>query len=400
MITFKLCIRKDHQKEDKSWLVYIRVTYLRKVRYIPTSMFVTKKDLTASFKIKNQAILDRGNELIMVYTRKCRELNIELSELPIDTICEYLTRKNSGEAISFTSFYDKWLKTKKLKGAINYNTAMNAFKMFMGRENILFTDITCNSMREFERSLEDRPRAQSMYTSAIKRIFEEARFLLNDEDNGIIIIKHSLDKYTPPKQNVAKKRAISLEQIRAIFALPYDNIKIKGLSSRHDLALDCFRLSFCLMGMNSADLFSATDFDGEYITYNRMKTKDRRNDQAEMKILVDRRIMPIVEKYKGRERVFNFYERFGDERTLNRAINIGLKEVGVELGIENLQYYSARHSMATIAVNNVGINKYIVNDMLCHVDSSMRITDLYIEKDFAPINEANTKLLDFVLGKR
>lgn len=34
--------------------------------------------------------------------------------------------------------------------------------------------------------------------------------------------------------------------------------------------------------------------------------------------------------------------------------------------------------------------------MLCHVDSSMRITDLYIKKDFTPINEANFEQLDHV----
>ena len=36
--------------------------------------------------------------------------------------------------------------------------------------------------------------------------------------------------------------------------------------------------------------------------------------------------------------------------------------------------------------------------MLCHVDSSMRITDLYIQKDFAPINDANFKLIEYMFG--
>ena len=83
---------------------------------------------------------------------------------------------------------------------------------------------------------------------------------------------------------------------------------------------------------------------------------------------------------------------------LNRSINIGLKGIGRELGIDNLQFYSARHSMSTIAIIKVGINKYIVIDMLCHVDSSMRITDLYIQKDFAPINDANFKLIEYMFG--
>lgn len=190
---------------------------------------------------------------------------------------------------------------------------------------------------------------------------------------------------------------MDIETIRDIFALPYDNIRVKGKSSRHDLALDCFRLSFCLMGMNSADLYNADRLEDNTIIYDRMKTKDRRRDKAEIQVNITDYVKPLIEKYKGKERVFNFSERFTTMESFNRAINIGLKEIGRELGIERLQFYAARHSMATIAVNDVGISKYIVNDMLNHTDQSLKITELYIKKDFSHINEANVKLLDYVL---
>ena len=150
------------------------------------------------------------------------------------------------------------------------------------------------------------------------------------------------------------------------------------------------------MGMNSADLYNATNFDGEYITYFRTKTKDRRSDNAKMVVKVHPIIRELIEKHKGEERVFNFYERFSSMADLNRAINIGLKEIGTELGIDNLQFYAARHSMATIAINKAGIPIYVVNEMLCHVDSRLRVTELYIQKDYSIINEANFALIDYV----
>ena len=55
--------------------------------------------------------------------------------------------------------------------------------------------------------------------------------------------------------------------------------------------------------------------------------------------------------------------------------------------------------MATIALNDARIDKWIVNDMLCHTDPAMKVTELYIKKDFAPINEANEKLMKFVFGE-
>ena len=45
MATFKATIFKDRQREDKTWNVFIRFTHERKVRYIATTMYVTKKDI-------------------------------------------------------------------------------------------------------------------------------------------------------------------------------------------------------------------------------------------------------------------------------------------------------------------------------------------------------------------
>lgn len=397
MATFKATIFKDRQRPDKTWNVVIRFTHTRKVRYISTTMYVTRKDITASFKIKNANVLDRCNELIKTYRERISELNLEFNDIDIDTIVSYLKQKKDKRGISFTDFANKWIYSSTIKGIKNYKTALNALYAFVGRDNILCEEINVKTMKAFENALKDRPRAQSLYPNCIKTMFNAAKEYYNDEDNDIIRIKHSLDKYKPVEQNIAEKRALDVETIRRIFALPYDNIKVKGKSSRHDLALDCFRLSFCLMGMNSADLYYADRLEDNTIIYDRMKTKDRRRDKAEIQVKITNYIKPLIEKYKGKERVFNFYERFTTMESFNRAINIGLKEIGKELGIERLQFYAARHSMATIAVNDVGISKYIVNDMLNHTDQSLRITELYIKKDFNHINEANVKLLDYVL---
>lgn len=399
MATFKATIFKNRQRPDKTWNVVIRFTHARKIRYISTTMYVTKEDLTSSYKIKNMDIVDRCNDLIKVYRKKVNDLNLEFNDIDIDAVVDYLKQKQDKKGISFTSYAKKWIgQHTEIKGMKNYKTALNAFCAFIGRDNILCDEVNVKTMKAFEESLKDRQRAQSLYPNCIIRIFNDAREYYNDEDNDIIRIKHSLNKYKPVTQNVAKKRALSIETIRKIFRLPYNNIRVKGKSSRHDLALDCFKLSFCLMGINSADLFNAAQFDGKTIIYNRTKTRDRRTDNAEIHIDVPECILPLVNKYRGKKRVFNFYERFSSMAELNRAINIGLKEVGEEVGVPGLQFYAARHSFATIAVNNVGIPIYTVNDMLNHTDTKMRITELYITKDFKAINLANDKVIRYVFG--
>ena len=84
----------------------------------------------------------------------------------------------------------------------------------------------------------------------------------------------------------------------------------KGYKStcRYNLAKDCFILSFCLMGINSADLYNATEMVNNTIIYNRTKTKDRRLDNAQMKVDIPKIALPLIEKYRDKsgKRLFNF----------------------------------------------------------------------------------------------
>ena len=93
MPTFKALVRKSKMRSDKTWNVVIRFTHARKTRFIPTSMYVSKKDLTASFKIKNQPILDKCDELIKIYRNTIIQLNLELNSMDIDTIVDHLKKK-------------------------------------------------------------------------------------------------------------------------------------------------------------------------------------------------------------------------------------------------------------------------------------------------------------------
>lgn len=398
MATFKIQIRKDRQREDKSFIVFIRFSHNRRTTYLPTTMIAEKKDLTSSLKIKNQRILDRGEELIRSYRKKLETLYLEINDMPFEKIIERLKEKDESGSINFVSYARTWLmENENKKGIKNYTTALNSFCRFMGREVIYCNEFSEQLMKDFESYLNGKARAQSLYTSAILKIYNDARDHYNDYDNGNIRIKASLRKYTPPKQNVAVKRALSVENIRTIMKLTV------GEHTRAELAKDCFIMSFCLMGINAVDLYSITKYNGEKITYNRTKTRDRRSDQALMVIDVPAVIKPIMKKYMTKCKdghIFNFSSRYSKYEDFNRALNIGLKDIARHIGVDNIQFYSARHSMATIAANDVRIPIYIVNDMLCHIDERMKITNLYIKKDFSAINEANAKLVDYVFGKQ
>ena len=70
MATLKACIVKKDMRRDKTWRVQIRLTHCRKVRMIPTSMYVTRADLTSAYEIKNEDILEQCREIISGYKEK------------------------------------------------------------------------------------------------------------------------------------------------------------------------------------------------------------------------------------------------------------------------------------------------------------------------------------------
>ena len=111
MATFKAIIKKEKMRSDKTWNVLIRLTHERKIRYISTTMYVTKKDITSGFKIKNQQVIDRCEELIKIYREKIYKLNLELNAIDIDTIVEYLkSSKDDKSGIDFISFAKKMVR--------------------------------------------------------------------------------------------------------------------------------------------------------------------------------------------------------------------------------------------------------------------------------------------------
>ena len=422
MLTIKAEIKKSELKVDGTYNVKIRFTLDRKVKRLSTNLFITSKDLTKSLKFKEDTSIKREiDRLVLYYREQCLKLQLDQNHYSLDEIIEFLNgEQEKQQTIDFIKFSREWIASATIKGAPNYTTAINALVRFVGKEELDINLITLEFLEQFkafligERDARTKKlmqqgkrvtsnRTLSLYLVSIKKLFSEAKRKFNKKDKNLILIPNSpFEDFKIPKQEATRKRAISVDIIKKLWKLPYKDMK-KGYKStcRYNLAKDCFILSFCLMGINSADLYNATEMRGNTIIYNRTKTKARRLDGAKMMVDIPKIVQPLIDKYKDStgKRLFNFYQYYGDEKTFNKAINSGLKEIGSILEVDDLEYYAARHSWATIALNKVGIDKYIVHAALNHIDDSMKVTDIYIERDFVNENKANAKVVKYVFSK-
>ena len=405
MATFKLVT--PYRKADGTRNVQIRITHNGVIRRIPTHLFVSDDQLTRTGKIKDDRVTGQGDALLRRCREICNGLDFDMAAMPIDDLVARIKEGLTGETfrLDFIAYARERIAEMSPGTASIYTTSINALVRYAGRPKLDVSEISSAFLRGFEKFIENEPsqrganrkgigivqtkaggRAVSAYLSNIRTLHNRAKDEFNDEDRGLIRIPYSpFNKYKVRPQPVTRKRALPVETIQKIIDLPYEG-------GRFDLAKDCFILSFVLVGMNSADMYRAGKTAGGILTYFRKKTETRRADRAEMRVEVEQCIDRLLDKYADPERLFNFYRRFGDPHAFNRAINKGLKEVGGRVGVEGLQFYAARHSVATLARSNrVGVDKATVGEMLNHTDNS--VTDIYIDRDWSVIWNAQKRVL-------
>lgn len=427
MATFKALIRPDQQKNDGSYNVKIRVTHNRKTKYVSTPFFVSskeivkkKKDGKEELRIKNQSVLDKTDEIILGYKKKIVQFGMSIDAWDVDKLIAQLTASAETFKLNFIQYGNDYVARLVENGKEStgkaYQVAINALERFVGRDDLDISEITVKFLQAFEKFLKEEPkltgknrnsqkkkekqkdkqkgRSVPSYIAKIKTIHAAAKLEFNDEERGIINIPYSpFSRYKIPPVGRPEHRVLTIEQIQRIIDLPYKKETLKGFSM-YNISKDVFLLSFALMGINLADVYEAEQIKGDILAYKRKKTRSRRSDEAEIKVRIEPKIKRLAAKYQGTTKAFVFGEHYAQKSVLDRVVNNGLKMVGKDIGVSNLTYYYARHTMASICANKLGIDVARVDEMLNHSDPKLAIARVYIEKDFTPLWEANKKLID------
>lgn len=377
-------------KQDNTRKVSIILSHKGQRKRISTNIMVSDTDVSRSGKITSRKIQKTIDDKINILKDGLYDLEIDLmdKDVNVDWIYDRLTKKKNSGVLDFFEYTEEWVEKSTNKGKKNYLIMLNSLERFNGCRRLPFSLIDYNFLNNYKRFLDGHPRAQSLYLGNIRHIFNEAIKEYNTESKKVIA-SNPFDRFTIPKDvPQTKDRVISMENLVKVFGF-------KG-TRRVGMARDCYIMSFCLMGMNSVDLYECTSYKNGMLAYDRAKTKDKRSDNAHIEIEVPDVIKPLFKKYKGTSRVFDFYQRYSNPGNFNKHINKGLHAIAEALNIPKFDFYSARHTWASVARNKLGIDKYTIHEALNH-KSNLDITDIYIQKDFTNINKANAKVVDYLL---
>lgn len=402
MATFRINVQKHHLKSDGTYNIKIRVIHNRKVRYMPTQYFESKSEFDKKMQFKSGNLRLKYENLEKKYRDSFEKIAERAEYMGVDEVVDFVKRDMENEGVfslDMIEYGKKIAETKSAGSRANYLAALNSLIRFNEERPLDIASVTTRLLENWSAWLQTdnggKPvhgRGVSLYLGCLRAIHNEAKREFNDEDLGVINIKGSpFSRFKMPAMPITRKRALTVEQIRLIAAYQSTGV-------RDELAKDVFLLSFMLIGMNSADLYACDILKGNRIVYFRQKTASRRNDRAEMQVVIPAEAEFIVKKYSDPDklRVFDFYKRYADKGTFNAALNKGLKRIGAVLGIDDLEFYAARHSWATIARNDCKLDQYTVHAALNHVDEKMRVTDIYIAKDWSLINAANVAVQGYV----
>lgn len=288
-------------------------------------------------------------------------------------------------------FADRFLRFASSKKKSTKEIYMHTYKRmsaYMGDRlhQLSFEDITKEWLIGFDTFLAQTSpakNARNIHMRNIRAVFNEA---IDDEITSFYPFRRF--KIRPV---ATVKRSLSVEQLRELFNYPVEEHEEKYL--------DMFKLIFFLIGINVIDLCYLRGVTNGRIEYYRAKTNRLYS------IKVEPEAMEIIEKYKGKKYLLDIFDRYTNHKNYVSRLNENLQRIGnTQIGKQGkktfiplfpmLTTYWARHSWATIAAS-LEIPKETIAAALGHGGNT--VTDIYIDFDRKKVDEANRKVIDWVL---
>ncbi len=257
-----------------------------------------------------------------------------------------------------------------------YTATLNKIQKYLGKgaSSLTFDDINVKWLEKFENWLtKDCPatNARAIHFRNLRAVFNKA---INDE----LTTNYPFRKFKIGKEET-RKRALSVEQLRTLRTM-----KVEPYQQKY---VDIFFLMFYLMGINAIDLLRATPSQvvNGRLEYKRAKTGTLYSIKLEPEAL------ELIKKYKGKKHLLRFCDKMKSYRFFMNKMNNCMKQL-----ITGCTSYYARHSVASIAAE-LDVPLDTIARMLGHLDANRRVTLIYVDFNQTKVDEANRKVIDYVL---
>lgn len=402
--TVKAVIKTARLTGEKA-TVYIRITKNRESTYINSG-------LTADVKYWNNDIgkfLEKKGQVI--YNKTVRLNNLALQELveQIEVIIaanpkatpsqikQLFDNQQEVNNFDFLAFFKKYVEELKEAGRLgdakNNNNSYNKLLKYNNNRSLPINQLTIDYCQGFFHYLKQT----GLNDSTIAGLYKKALTLFNTAQRRQLIdiqLNNPFEKITRKLTIKANHRGLPKDEIVKLF-------NYQPIDKKEEIALDIFKLSYYLRGMNFKDLCYITEsqINNDILSYKRSKTGKLYT------ITVGEEAKAIINKYAGNgEFILPFLNdrrkasEFNAINTNLIEVNEGLRLIGSKLGLSiKLTTYVARHSFATTLVNS-GVDVNSIKDLLGH--SKITTTQGYFNANAEKeLSKQSNKAFDFI-GKK
>ena len=286
----------------------------------------------------------------------------------------------SGPVLSLADYYRRIQNEKTPQTAIHFANAWKAFCKVDARVQTLpLAALTPELVRKIDRGLLERVSigTRNNYIAKLTQVAKRAhREGLLQEDAG----RDVRLQYVIPKS-----RALTAEQLRAFFAL-------EPGTERAREALDLFKLSFYLRGMNGVDISKAGPgdiFNGRLL-YERTKTG------RSYSIKIEPETEAIIARRGSSLHLFAPMANFASYSRYIQDVDATLKTLAKGADLPPVTMYWARHTFASLVILAGGTME-ILAGALGHAYGP-RITAGYVTLQQRQVDEAVRRVFDYIAG--
>ena len=328
------------------------------------------------------AINNYLDQLRMRVEEQVRALILSGEAAPLDAyqVRDWLAARvlDSGPGVTLAEYYRKVQEDKTPQTARHFENAWRAFLKIDKRVNTLpLSSLNSDLVRRLDRGLRGRVaiNTRNNYIAKLTQVAKRAhREGLVQEDAG----REIQLQYVIPKS-----RALDAEQLRQFFAL-------EPGTERGREALDLFKLSFYLRGMNGVDISQAGPGD----IFNGRLLYDRKKTGRPYSVKIEPETAALIAARGDSLHLFAPMAKYADYSRYIQDANEKLRNLAKGAGLPPVTMYWARHTFASLVIETGGTME-ILAGALGH-SYGPRVTAGYVTIQQRQVDEAVRKVFDYI----
>ena len=278
---------------------------------------------------------------------------------------------------SFWTIAERCISTKEGRTKLVYEHTLAKLRAFAGDAPLYIEDIDRVWLHGFDASIGGKVNSRAIHLRNLRAI---CNFALDEE-----LTTHYPFRKFKIRTEETRKKALTLEQVRAYMALPDPNEY-----------RDVFLLMLYLRGINVSDLAALTEED---VVDGRVEY--RRNKTGQLySIKVEPEAREILDRWKGESHLLRCFDRYKDPHDFNRRMREALKKMKRPDGTlieKDCSSNWARHTWATMCAE-LDVPDPTISLGMGHRIAGHRTTAIYIKRDQRKVDEANRKVIDYIKG--